>query len=229
MTTTPDIFRPRIKDAVSARDLSSQLNPRTKGMKEAGDAAVAIPYTGVTAGGALTSGLYPIESTGVSTAPIRAAAEAWLASLDAAQRSTATFAIDSDNWRRWSNVHMFLMRHGVSMEYMSDAQKEKALDIMRMSMSAAGFETSRNIMKLNETIREITQRDIEFGEWPYWVSIYGDPSGTEPWGWQVDGHHLILNCFILGDQVVMTPVFMGSEPTTAPSVSALSFAQPMSG
>ena len=217
MTTAPDVFRPRIKEAVSARDLSSQQNARTRGMKEAGDAAVEQPFTGVTAGGGLIPGLFPIESTGVSTEPIRAAAEAWLASLDGSQRSTATFPIDSDNWRRWSNVHMFLMRHGVSMEYMTDGQKEKALDIMRMSLSAAGYETSRNIMKLNETIREITQRDIEFGEWPYWVSIFGEPSGSGPWGWQVDGHHLIINCFILGGQIVMTPVFMGSEPTIAPS------------
>jgi hypothetical protein len=43
----------------------------------------------------------------------------------------------------------------------------------------------------------------------------GTPSATEPWGWQLDGHHLIINYFVLGDQVVMTPTFMGSEPVTA--------------
>jgi hypothetical protein len=40
----------------------------------------------------------------------------------------------------------------------------------------------------------------------------GQPSLEEPWGWQIDGHHLIINCFNLGDQLVMTPLFMGSEP-----------------
>jgi hypothetical protein len=40
----------------------------------------------------------------------------------------------------------------------------------------------------------------------------GGPSDTKPWGWQFDGHHLVINYFILGDQVVMTPTFMGSEP-----------------
>jgi hypothetical protein len=43
----------------------------------------------------------------------------------------------------------------------------------------------------------------------------GTPSATEPWGWQLDGHHLIINYFVLGDQVVMTPTFMGSEPISA--------------
>ena len=40
------------------------------------------------------------------------------------------------------------------------------------------------------------------------------PSETDPWGWQVDGHHLDINYFVLGDQVVMTPTFMWSEPVT---------------
>ena len=42
----------------------------------------------------------------------------------------------------------------------------------------------------------------------------GMPSATEPWGWQLDGHHLVINYFVLGDQVVMTPAFMGAEPAS---------------
>lgn len=45
----------------------------------------------------------------------------------------------------------------------------------------------------------------------------GEPSDTEPWGFQFDGHHCIINYFILGDQVVMTPLFLGSEPVRATS------------
>jgi hypothetical protein len=45
----------------------------------------------------------------------------------------------------------------------------------------------------------------------------GKPSATEPWGWQWDGHHLIINYFVLGDQVVMTPTFLGAEPVHARS------------
>jgi hypothetical protein len=45
----------------------------------------------------------------------------------------------------------------------------------------------------------------------------GKPSATEPWGFQLDGHHAIINYFVLGDQVVMTPYFAGSEPVTATS------------
>src|SRR5262249_42706780 len=47
------------------------------------------------------------------------------------------------------------------------------------------------------------------------ISLFGQPSENEPWGWQIDGHHLIVNCFIVGDQIVVTPLFMGSEPVVA--------------
>ncbi len=45
----------------------------------------------------------------------------------------------------------------------------------------------------------------------------GKPSATEPRGFQLDGHHGIINYFVLGDQVVMTPFLVGSEPVTATS------------
>ena len=207
---------PREKVAVSARDISSQQNERARGMKDAGDAAVGEPFVGLSEAGELCGGLFPVGPSGASTAPLKAAAEALLASL-AEKRGQASFHVETDAWRRWSNVHMFLMRHGVCMEEMTPAQRELALGLMRETLSAAGYETARNIMKLNETIREITGRDIEFSDLLYWFSVMGEPSESEPWGWQIDGHHLIINCFVLGDQVVLTPTFMGSEPVIAPA------------
>src|SRR5262249_9567044 len=38
------------------------------------------------------------------------------------------------------------------------------------------------------------------------------PSANAPWGWQLFGHHLSLNCFVLGRQMVLSPTFMGAEP-----------------
>ena len=68
-------------------------------------------------------------------------------------------------------------------------------------------------MRLNETLAELTGGNFdEYGEWRYHITVMGTPSATEPWGWQLDGHHAIVNYFVLGDQVVMTPLFSGSEP-----------------
>jgi len=37
------------------------------------------------------------------------------------------------------------------------------------------------------------------------------PSQQEPWGWQLWGHHLAINCLIIDRQMVLTPCFMGAE------------------
>jgi hypothetical protein len=72
-------------------------------------------------------------------------------------------------------------------------------------------------MRLNETLAEMTGLPLEFGEYFYWISIFGEPSADAPWGWQLDGHHCNINCFVLGDQIVLTPMLLGSEPTLAGS------------
>jgi hypothetical protein len=44
-----------------------------------------------------------------------------------------------------------------------------------------------------------------------------NPPPPSPGGWQFDGHHAIINYFALGDQMVLTPHFAGSEPVIATS------------
>jgi hypothetical protein len=85
-------------------------------------------------------------------------------------------------------------------------------------LSAKGLKLTRDIMRLNHTLAELSNNDFEqYGEWLYHITVMGQPSATEPWGWQLDGHHAVINYFVLGDQVVMTPFFAGSEPVTARS------------
>jgi hypothetical protein len=174
-------------------------------------------FKGITADGMVRTGLFPVRKTGISLEPILRAARDFLATLDPKQRRQASFDIDSHVWRSWSNLHPFLMRNGIGLHELAPAQREAALALMRSALSARGFETARNVMKLNEHACELTGLTDEFSEWYYWMSLFGTPSATEPWGWQIDGHHLIVNCFILGDQLVLTPQFMGSEPVFAQS------------
>jgi len=178
-------------------------------------AAAAEPFKGITTNGQVIPGLFGIQKTGVSTQTMREAAEAFLDSLSAEQRAKTLFPIDTDEWRKWSNIHPTLMRHGTPLFEMNDHQRDCAFALMRESLSQNGFEEALNVMHLNETVLEMTGRLNEYGEDLYWLSIMGKPSSTEPWGWQWDGHHLIINYFILGDQVVVTPNFLGAEPVHA--------------
>jgi hypothetical protein len=67
-------------------------------------------------------------------------------------------------------------------------------------------------MHLNHYLGVLSDYLADFDEWHYWLSIYGEPSISGAWGWQLDGHHLNLNCAFIGDQMVLTPQFVGAEP-----------------
>ena len=132
------------------------------------------------------------------------------------QREKTKFEIESDEWRKWDNRHRGA-RRGVGFKTMSKEQRDLAFKLMRAGLSAKGLKTTRDIMRLDEALKELTGRNEEYGEWLYWITIFGEPSLTEPWGWQFEGHHVNINYFILRDQVVMSPVFMGAEPVKATS------------
>jgi hypothetical protein len=174
-------------------------------------------FKGVTADGRVMPNLFGIQSTGVSTEPVKKAADAFLAGLTADQRKKTTFSVDDDEWRKWMNQH-FYVRQGVSFLEMTPAQRDLGFALLKSSLSARGLKQTRDIMRLNETLGELNGNDFQqYGEFRYHITVMGTPSASEPWGWQLDGHHAIINYFVLGDQVVMTPFFAGSEPVIAPS------------
>jgi hypothetical protein len=192
-----------------ARFRQMSNDAETKGLAE--------PFKGITTNGAVEPGLFSIRSTGVSTDPVRKAAETFLAALNKEQRDKTMFAVDDPEWRKWMNQH-FYIRQGVSFLEMSEVQRQAAFGLFKASLSAKGLKQTRDIMRLNETLGELNNNDFEqYGEWRYYITVMGKPSATQPWGWQLDGHHAIVNYFVLGDQVVMTPYFAGSEPVIATS------------
>jgi hypothetical protein len=186
------------------------------GRGAAGRDAIKEPFQGLTVGGAARAGLFKIQSTGVSTGPVRKAAEAFLAGLSDEQRARTLYPVDDLEWRLWDNRH-FAPRQGAGFKEMTAGQRDLAVALLRSGLSARGLKKTQDIMKLNGTLAELTNNWKEYGHELYWITIMGRPSAKEPWGWQLDGHHVIINYFVLGDQVVMTPVFMGSEPVRAES------------
>ncbi|MDX1561784.1 MAG: DUF3500 domain-containing protein [Gammaproteobacteria bacterium] len=202
--------------AVAATVVLAQPGGFAGGFAQRMQAVLAEPFVGLTADGEVEQGLYSLEPTGVSTERVRRAASLFLESLSAEQRARTVFPVDDSEWRNWANIHRF-ERQGVSALELSEIQRDLAYGLIRAGMSARGYQTSRDIMRLNHTIAEMVDNFDEYGEYLYNFTVMGEPSADEPWGWQLDGHHLIVNYFVIGDQVVMTPTFMGSEPVTATS------------
>ena len=142
------------------------------------------------------------------------AADAFLGTLSADQRSKATFAFDDD--RRFEFRYTPRARTGLPLKEMTDAQRARVQALLETGLSMRGYTAATQIMELENVLREIEARrpgstivrDPEL----YFVSIFGTP-GKGPWGWKFEGHHLSTNFTIVEDLPVMfAPTFLGSNP-----------------
>jgi hypothetical protein len=194
----PDVFSPKQLDAIRR-----------------GEAYAAEPLRGIVTSDGPVAGLFPLVDRGIDTSPLAGEATAFLATLTPQEQAECRFPMDHPSWRHWANPAKFYLRHGLCLEGLDEAKRHAAFEVIRRCLSDDGFTLARDIMRLNRTIGELRGEEAELNEWLYWFSVYGQPRAGEPWGWQLDGHHANVNCAIVGDQVVLTPTFLGAEPVFA--------------
>ena len=115
------------------------VSPRLKAMLDGAHAALAEPFRGIAEGSEIVPGLFAPERTGVSLASLLEAGRSFLAALPPKQYKAACFAIEDAAWRSWSNIHPWLMRHGVCLADLDGNQRERALALLREAMSATGL------------------------------------------------------------------------------------------
>ena len=174
------------------------------------------PYVGLTTEGTPRQGLYRLADTGSSSRGAVGAARGFLAALSDSERMCTQLPLDSDEWRMWTNAFMMWNAKGVRLERLPGAKRDLALDIMRESLSQEGFESARNCMRLNASLGElIGLYQDTLTEFAYNFLVFGEPQERSPWGWQLMGHHVDINCVFIGSQLVLAPVFLGAEPNFA--------------
>lgn len=138
------------------------------------------------------------------------AAQQFLTSLGSAARTRATYAFANAERQRWHwTTPAGFPRNGLPLRAMTAQQRTRALALLRTGTSAVGYQKALNIMAL--------QRELQSDPELYYVTIFGTPGGREPWGWRWEGHHLSRHFTIVGNQVIMTPFFLGAWPTTTAS------------
>jgi hypothetical protein len=211
VATTADAEESSSADAADASASASPTGPPAGG--GFGQTIAYDDFVGVTTDGTVAADLYAIHSTGVSTTPVVRAANAFVDSLTADQKSATLYDVDSDQWLDWTNVDSN-DRDGIALRDLTAKQYALGLKLLKASLSARGLKQANNIRKLNQFLGEYSgDTSKALNEDAYWFTVMGTPSSKEAWGFQFEGHHLVVNYFVLGDQVVMTPTFMGSEPT----------------
>lgn len=173
------------------------------------------PFAGITTDGRVRPGLFSLRSEDAPASAMTDAAVAFLARLSPDQRRRTLFAVESDWWRRWQNTELCVDGHGLRLDDAGPEIRRAAIAVLEASLSPAGLEKSRSVMRLNAFLGELLDAPGVLGEWSYTFALFGTPSVSEPWGWQLFGHHLSLNCLVIGGQMGLTPCFMGAEPTYA--------------
>jgi hypothetical protein len=173
------------------------------------------PFKGITTDGSVRPGLFSLQPEDAPTPAMVEAATALLAALTLPQRAAACLPVGSDLRRRWQNTELWVEHHGLRLEDATAAVREAVMAVLAASLSARGYETSRAVMRLNRFLGDLVGSPEVLGEWSYTFCLFGEPSDSEPWGWQLFGHHLSLNCLVIGRQMVLTPCLLGAEPTWA--------------
>ncbi|MFN0123881.1 MAG: DUF3500 domain-containing protein [Blastocatellia bacterium] len=147
-----------------------------------------------------------------SAAAMTAAANKFLASLDAAQRGKATYKFDDEQRLDWHFIPKD--RKGLPLKEMNDAQRATALSLLKTSLSQRGFWKAETIMSLENVLQIIEGPNRRFPRDPglYYVTVFGEP-GKGKWGWRWEGHHMSQNFTINGMTGAATsPSFFGTNP-----------------
>jgi hypothetical protein len=174
------------------------------------------PYVGITTDGKPVPELYRLADTGISAHKAVDAARAYLDTLADSQLLVAHLPMRSPDWRLWTNALPVWAPKGMRLDRLGETQREAALHLAEASLSPQGYVAVRTAMKLNGALGEFIRDYREsLGEYTYHFTVFGDPSRSEPWGWQLMGHHVDVHCVFVGTQLVLAPVFLGAEPTVA--------------
>ncbi len=142
------------------------------------------------------------------------AAMAYLKSLDAPQR-TKTLLDFTDTAQRTDWHYIPRDRAGLPLKEMDAAQQQHAHLLIATGLSPNGYKKANTIINLEPILAVQEGPGRRFPRDPelYYLSIFGEPSSNEPWGWRFEGHHISLNYTIVdGYMVGPTPTFFGSNP-----------------
>jgi hypothetical protein len=142
---------------------------------------------------------------------MRSAAMSLLAGLNGEQRTLVARPFTDDAARRWLEYRP-RRRPGACIAELSGTARKAAHRPLATGLSEHAYGQAMGIVALEEVLdrKEQWRRGRHSGD--YWVSVYGDPEGGQPWSWRFEGHHLSVTMTVAGDEVSPAPVFLGANP-----------------
>lgn len=140
------------------------------------------------------------------------AARSALSSFDS--QENLMYKFQSEDQYKW-HVYPKEDRIGIRYGEMSEAQQKATHDLLSTALSEMGEEQVAAIMTLEEVVKELEGRDStdDFrSPDKYFLAFFGEPDVEKPWGWRFEGHHVSLSFTIVGEDISVTPMAVGSNP-----------------
>ncbi|WP_149827569.1 DUF3500 domain-containing protein [Streptomyces tailanensis] len=158
-----------------------------------------------------------------NTAEVVAAANAFLKTLSDDEKDTALYDFDDEaKAKGWSNFPISLAaRNGIEFADLDDDQKAAALKVMETALSEQGYEELEDIRIADEYLSEVGSSGSgggpgggdDYGADKYFLALFGEPSETEQFTVQFNGHHAGYNITYYKDDVSLSPTLTAIEPS----------------
>lgn len=143
--------------------------------------------------------------------PMTAAAEKFLSSLDASQKTKAELPFQGDERENFHYTPR--VRAGLPIKEMTPPQREAAMALLDAGMSEKGKLKIGHIMSLEGVLAELENNPKFRDPENYYVAVFGKPGDPAGWAWRFEGHHVSVNITLVeGKGISVTPSFLGSNP-----------------
>jgi hypothetical protein len=142
---------------------------------------------------------------------MRTAATDLLSTLDDEQRALAARPLGDDAARRWLEYRPE-PRPGASLAGLTGPGRKAASRLLGTGLSEHAYAQAMAIISLEEVLDLREGGALGRHLTDYWVCVFGDPAGGEPWAWRFEGHHLSVTMTMAGGEVSPAPVFLGANP-----------------
>src|SRR5919112_1400755 len=154
------------------------------------------------------------------------AATAWLDSLDPTQRELAVGPPPGGDEAEAERTRWFYTptdHGGLTFHQQRPAQHRLAMRVVASGLSEAGYTTVATVLGLENVLDRVEGFSVNWGRertrdpGMYYLRVFGEPGGRQPWGWRFGGHHVSINNLVVDGRVrSTTPCFMGADPASAP-------------
>lgn len=163
---------------------------------------------------------------------ITTAASNLIASFSSLQQRIAMLAFTDTARMKWNNLPVGLRaRTGISIGNMTEEQRKGLHKLLSAALSSQGYLKATGVMHLdnllnmfidtayhrkeiNDTLKQFLI-DLQWSHRNYFLAFFGKPTDTH-WGFKIEGHHLSVNYTFNGDNISVTPWFIGTDPAEMP-------------